>query len=326
MRRAASGRRGGAARARRPRRRVSSGRTPSPRSRDALTGDTAQSFKDKWEHNPDLLFSQTLDERSEFFNWILTRNGFGGGEALLAFLHDKRRILDAGCGNGRVTALLREHSSPEHTRILAIDLVAAEVARRNLARYANVEVRAADLLGDLSGLGRFDFIYCQEVLHHTADPERAFRNLCALLEPGGEIAIYVYRRKAPVREFVDDYIRDRIAALPYGQAMSSCEEITALGKALADLNVEVEIPAIQLLEIPAGRYNLQRLVYHFFMKCFWNDNLSFQANTAINYDWYHPQQCSRHTVEEVREWFGRAGLRITHEHVDFYGITMRGRC
>jgi hypothetical protein len=70
---------------------------------------------------------------------------------------------------------------------------------------------------------------------------------------------------------------------------------------------------------------VQRFIYHFFMKCFWNPELSFHDNAVINYDWYHPQLCSRHTVEEVRKWFQRAGLSVTREFVDFYGITMHGR-
>lgn len=290
-----------------------------------MSDNTEQSFRDKWEHNQQLAFSATLEEGHDISRWILERNGFASKQELARFLSDKSRVLDGGCGNGRVTALLRENSSPERTQIVAIDLVAAEVAKLNLARYANVDVRSADLLGDLSPLGRFDFIYCQEVLHHTADPERAFRNLCGRLSPGGVIAIYVYKRKAPVREFVDDYVRERIAGLGYEEAMKVSEQITALGKALADLRVEVDIPTVDVLDISGGRYDLQRFVYHFFMKCFWNPQLSFSENTAINYDWYHPQLCSRHTLGEIRQWFARAGVRITHEHVDFYGITMHGR-
>ncbi|MCS6947726.1 MAG: hypothetical protein NZM12_08940 [Steroidobacteraceae bacterium] len=45
----------------------------------------------------------------------------------------------------------------------------------------------------------------------------------------------------------------------------------------------------------------------------------------INYDWYHPQLASRHTLEEVVGWFHEAGLDIVQEHTDFYGITLRGR-
>jgi SAM-dependent methyltransferase len=266
-----------------------------------------------------------LTEGHEINAWILKRNGFTSHADLKRYLEHKRRILDAGCGNGRVTALLRECSSPEHTQIVAIDLVAAEVARENLSGYRNIEVREGDLLGNLSSLGHFDFVYCQEVLHHTQDPEGAFRNVASLLEPGGEIAIYVYKRKAPIREYVDDYVRDRIAPLAYEDAIKVSKEITEFGRILSESSCKINIPAISILGIEAGEYDLQRFVYHFFMKCFWNASLSYDDNVAINYDWYHPQLCSRHTVDEVRQWFERAGLMIVHEFVDFYGITIRGR-
>jgi hypothetical protein len=57
---------------------------------------------------------------------------------------------------------------------------------------------------------------------------------------------------------------------------------------------------------------------------FWNNEFSFEDNAVINYDWYHPQDCTRHTIEEGREWFTQNGLNITHESVDFYGITVKG--
>src|SRR5215208_4100622 len=125
---------------------------------------TAKTFADKWSHNPELAFAQTLDEGSEIARWILTRNGFGSGEGLATYLADKGRILDAGCGNGRVTALLQRYA-PERSEIVGVDLHDA-VAHENLAGLPNVSVRPGDLLGDLSELGEFDFIYCQEVLHH----------------------------------------------------------------------------------------------------------------------------------------------------------------
>ena len=71
-------------------------------------------------------------------------------------------------------------------------------------------------------------------------------------------------------------------------------------------------------------YDVQRLIYHFFLKCFWNPSLAFDANAAINYDWYHPQLCTRHTLPEVESWFADAGLSVVHRLVDHYGITVRG--
>ena len=291
-----------------------------------MTQET-DSFKDKWEQNQTLAFEETLREGSDIFTWILNRNGFETAVELRAYLSDKKRILDAGCGNGRVTALLRQYTPPA-TEIVAFDLVSSEVARKNLEAFRvseGVSVFEKDLMTDLSDLGQFDFIYCQEVIHHTSNPERAFRNLCRLLSIRGEIAIYVYKKKAPVREFVDDYVRAKISGLPYEEAIRFCDQITELGKVLSQPGTRIRVPRVDVLEIEEGEYDLQRFIYHFFMKCFWNPNLAFPENVAINCDWYHPQTATRHTIEEVREWFMRAELEILHEHVDFYGITVRGK-
>ena len=286
--------------------------------------NTADSFRDKWDKNTDLAFSETLREGSDIFSWILNRNGFSNSQELAGFLESKRRVLDAGCGNGRVMALFKQCSSAESTEIVGIDLVSSNVARKNLGQLENVFVYERDLLGDLSDLGEFDFIYCQEVLHHTEDPQAAFHNLCNVLAPGGEIAIYVYKKKAPAREFVDDYIREKISNLPYAEAIAVCEQITELEKSLSEYKFKIDVPQVDVLEIQAGEYDLQRFIYHFFAKCFWNPELSYRDNVAINYDWYHPQLSTRHTLDEVREWFSSGGLRIIHEFEDFYGITVRG--
>jgi SAM-dependent methyltransferase len=287
--------------------------------------NTAKSFVDKWRQNPRGFFEETLRAGSDTQTWILERNGFDSPEALRRYLEGKHRVLDAGCGNGRVTALLRKLSSPEKTEVVGIDLVAADIARENLAGEGNLRIETGDLLGDLAGLGRFDFIYCQEVLHHTADPRRAFANVRGLLEPGGEIAIYVYKVKAPARELVDDYVRGQIAGMSYEEAVGHCGEITELGKALAGSGARVKVPAVRVLGIEAGEYDLQRFIYHFFAKCYWNPGVNHDENVMINYDWYHPQLASRHTLEEIEGWFDAAGVDIVHRYVDFYGITVRGR-
>jgi SAM-dependent methyltransferase len=287
------------------------------------TQQTITSFRDKWEQNRNLIFAETLTEGSEFSNWLLNRNGFPSAVEFKQWLSTRKRILDAGCGNGRVTALLRKYAPPS-VDIVGIDIAAAHVARENLAGLDRVSVLQKDLLGDLSDLGQFDLIYCQEVLHHTEDPRKAFLNLCQQLEDKGEIAIYVYKKKAPLREYADDYVRERVSGLPYEQALEAVKGITELGRVLSDLDLKVRVPEVKVLGIEAGEYEVQRFIYHFFLKCFWNSTLTFDENAAVNYDWYHPQLCTRHTPEEVESWFSEAGLEIVHRYVDHYGITMRG--
>jgi len=286
--------------------------------------NTKKSFTEKWTKNPDLVFKETMREGSDILNWILTRNGFKSTNHLKKYLKNKKRILDAGCGNGRVTALLRENSNSNTTEIVGIDLVAYKIAKKNLANYKNLKVYKQNLLTNMKGLGSFDFIYCQEVLHHTGNPQKGFLNLSKLLTDKGEIAIYVYKKKAPIREFVDDYVRTKISSMSYDKAYKSCAQITELGKALSELKFQIDIPQVDVLEIEKGKYNIQRFIYHFFMKCFWNSEISFKDNTVINYDWYHPQDCTRHTLTEVRKWFKAANLKITREYSDHYGITMMG--
>lgn len=294
-----------------------------PQHAAAEAGNTARSFTDKWHRNQDLAFVQTQDEGSEIFRWIVGRNGFGDGPGLRQYLADRGRILDAGCGNGRVTALLARYAPPG-AEVVGVDLTAADVAAANLRDLPNVTVHAGDLLGDLSELGEFDFVYCQEVLHHTADPAGAFANVARRLAPGGELAVYVYKRKAPVREFTDDHVRAAIAALPYEQAMEESRSIAQIGRALSALDARITVPDVPSLGIEAGEYDVQRFVYHFFMKCFWSDELDAEGSAVVNYDWYHPQLCTRHTLEEVNGWFDDAGLAVVHAHVDPYGITVRG--
>jgi hypothetical protein len=107
--------------------------------------------------------------------------------------------------------------------------------------------------------------------------------------------------------------------------MNYCRQITELGKTLSQQNIKLQIPAVDILEIEKGEYDLQRFVYHFFAKMFWNDEFNFEDNAVINYDWYHPQNCTRHTIEEVRDWFTQNNLTIVHEFVDHYGITVSGK-
>jgi SAM-dependent methyltransferase len=238
----------------------------------------------------------------------VSRNGFSTVEKFTEYFEQFGSILDAGCGNGRILKLLVELAGPDQ-QLYGIDL-AADIAKENLGGNANVFVEAGDLVdySSLEGICQPDFMYCQEVLHHTSDPALSFKNLVDLLASGGEIAIYVYKQKAPVREFTDDYVRSLISDMSHGDAMNLNMDFAKFGKALSDLNVSVSVPELRLLGIEAGTYPVQRLLYHFFVKCYWNPELSDEDNNMINFDWYHPSICSRLTLEEVLGWFSDNNL------------------
>ena len=123
---------------------------------------------------------------------------------------------------------------------------------------------------------------------------------------------------------MDNHIREKIKKLSYEDAMIYCSQIAELGKLLSELNIKIKVSEVKLFEIEEGEYDIQRLLYHFFAKCFWDPKLSLNDNALINYDWYHPQIATTHTIDEVKHWFASNGLKIIHQYVDFYGITVRG--
>ncbi|MFA5000523.1 MAG: methyltransferase domain-containing protein [Patescibacteria group bacterium] len=107
---------------------------------------------------------------------------------------DGEKILDAGCGNGRLLEALKD----KKIEYLGIDnsknLLA--LARRN---YPAQNFLEADIL-DLRALpdGYFDQIFCLAVLSHLPTRARrveALRQLALKLKPGGEIIISVWNLK-----------------------------------------------------------------------------------------------------------------------------------
>lgn len=99
--------------------------------------------------------------------------------------------FDLGCGSGRWAAQV----APRVGKLHCIDPSSAiEVARRNLARFANVDFARADAesipLRDASQ----DFGYSLGVLHHIPDTARALAQCVAKLKPGAPFLVYLYYR------------------------------------------------------------------------------------------------------------------------------------
>lgn len=287
------------------------------------SSQTHSSFSQKWAEGKNYFIESTIDERSEIFRWITTRNGLDSPAALLRWLAPRKRILDAGCGNGRVTSLLSKYSSKD-ARVIGIDFASHLTAAENLSGDSKVTIEFGDITEDLSSLGNFDLIYCQEVLHHTTNPKWAFQNLSSLLKDGGEIAIYVYKKKAVLREFADDYIRERISSLSYDETRKVIGEITVFAREVSKFDTKLSFPRLEILGVEPQQLSAHRFIYNNFFKNFWNDELTFEENFSINFDWYHPELCSRHSLAEIRGWFLETGLEIVHILEDDFGITVRG--
>jgi arsenite methyltransferase len=110
------------------------------------------------------------------------------------------------------------------------------------------------------------------------------------------------------------------------EAWAAIEPLTKLGIALGELNVEIEVPeAVDVLGIPAGTMNLQRLFYWNIFKAYYDPEMTLGEMQHLNFDWYAPKNASRHTEEEVTAWCDEAGMDVEDVHVHLAGITVRAR-
>ena len=99
-------------------------------------------------------------------------------------LRGDERVLDAGCGTGRVTAALVERLPRGH--VVAVDGSPSMVAQARERLGPGVEVFVADLL-ELELDEPVDAILSTATFHWIPDHDRLFERLFAALRPGGRI-------------------------------------------------------------------------------------------------------------------------------------------
>jgi trans-aconitate 2-methyltransferase len=99
-------------------------------------------------------------------------------------LDGDERVLDAGCGTGRVTAALVERLPRGH--VVAVDGSPSMVEQARERLGPDVEVFVADLL-ELELDEPVDAILSTATFHWIPDHDRLFERLSAALRPGGRI-------------------------------------------------------------------------------------------------------------------------------------------
>ncbi len=298
-----------------------------PRSKKLVSqaqAQTSQTFGYKWKKVDTFDSPASLARMRE---WLIERYGDISSASWLKEHGKNPLLIDAGCGAG-MSGLELLGSVVPNVRYLGVDVSeAVDVARM---RFHERGLEGGFMQADISELPlpkeSVDLIFSEGVLHHTNSTEVALKSLANLLKPGGRFLFYVYKLKGPLREFTDDYVRDRLQSITPDKAWKLMEPLTRLGISLGELNVEVDIPhAIELLGIPAGRINLQRLFYWHVAKTFYHPDLTFEEMNHINFDWYAPANAQRQSIEQVRTWCAEAGLEVEREVVEDAGITIVAR-
>lgn len=119
------------------------------------------------------------------------------GRAMLSLLadhsciHHKGRYLDVGTAYGGFLRAAKEIGFEE---VVGLELQAylAEFARANVAGLSGAQVLTADFIqDDISELGTFDLITCNDVIEHVDDASLAIQRMVSLLNENGTLSFEV---------------------------------------------------------------------------------------------------------------------------------------
>ena len=285
---------------------------------------TKETFGFKWQKRNTYESEASLHRMK---GWLIERYGNLCEADWWTDYGDSPLLLDAGCGAAMSAIELFEPIIPK-IHYLGVDIsTAIDVAAE---RFAERGLPGAFIQTDVLNIplpqSSVDVIFSEGVLHHTESTEVSLKKLSGLLRPGGRFLFYVYRKKGPIREFTDDYIRSKIQEMSPEEGWKAMLALTQLGDLIGQLNIDITIPeAIDLLEIPKGKINLQRLLYWHVLKNFYHPELTIEEMNHINFDWYAPANAHRQTPEEIRQWCEDVNLHIEREVVEQAGVTVMAR-
>src|SRR2546422_2703381 len=160
--------------------------TPSRQRKDDFDA-IRKSYSEVWgifDYDGDKTWGWTLEDRKRVFlgDVALTEDQLRG-----------KLLLDAGCGNGTLTAIL----STLGLEVVGLDLHdRLGLANRQKARYAperleNVHFVQGNVFNPPLKHGSFDLIYCSGVIHRMPNTKESFKKLVPLVKKGGRLYVWV---------------------------------------------------------------------------------------------------------------------------------------
>lgn len=96
-------------------------------------------------------------------------------------------ILDAGCGNGRLSFILTKFGA----EVIAIDISSSVENAFKAYKHNKLHYVQGDLMQIPFDNSSFDYVWCVGVLHHTPDPKKSFDSVALLVKKGGKLYVWV---------------------------------------------------------------------------------------------------------------------------------------
>ncbi|PKN68136.1 MAG: hypothetical protein CVU57_00490 [Deltaproteobacteria bacterium HGW-Deltaproteobacteria-15] len=274
---------------------------------------TADHYSFQW--GKELDFYKAIRESQGDILKATASSKLGWKDYLPTLLRNSGSVLDVACGYGGIADIVKEAGFEGVYLGFDINDTLADIKKERFAHLNNFQFVRADMTDDIYAEA-FDLVVCRSAIMYAPRPMETFAAIARAVRPGGHFVISAYTRKSPMRELCDDYFRGIISRMGEREAFEAVKEFTLFGKILSELNVRVQIPQdLPVLQIRKGEYDIQRLMYYHFLKCFWNEDWGFHNSSIVNFDWYHPEYSWRFTREEVAEWYEACGFDVVEYRV-----------
>lgn len=190
-------------------------------------------------------------------------------------------VLDAGCGGGRYARLLGEHG----VKLIGVDLSAAVEKAETLCReYPDVTIVQADLLDLPLADESFDAAFSIGVMHHSPNARKAFAQVAKKVKPGGQLAVWLYRKNILPQEWVNSGLRALTTRMPPRILEKLCAAAGVFGS------------------VPVLKQTLNKVAN-------FSNHPDWTLRVCDNFDWYAPTYQTHHSVEELSRWFAEEGFR-----------------
>jgi len=192
-----------------------------------------------------------------------------------------RLMLDAGCGPGRFCDVALAHGAT----VVGVDYsLAIDSAYENLAGYENVHLLQGDLFNLPLKPEVFDLVFSRGVLHHTPDPEKAFRSIAPFVKPGGKLSVRVYTES--YRNGINDWYRKLTKRLPKPLLLALCA---------------YSVPWHYVVRLPIVGGALKHLLLHL-------DYPDWRWRYLDTFDYFSPWYQFYLDPYHVVQWYKRAGF------------------
>lgn len=193
------------------------------------------------------------------------------------------KVIDIGCGTGLWSIAFALNGS----NVTGVDFSSASLAEASkMAKASGVTVtfRRADLFS-FDTTERFELVFCNGVLHHTANAREGFHRISRFTGNGGFLATSLYNRLSPFR-------LAKLLVRGFGRGNIEARKLVA--KTLVDLPLSTEILAFSGRSQPGPPSSVQEYISR-------DENLI---------DLLCHAHTSYHSVWEVKQWYLEEGFQF----------------